>query len=156
MRLTKEMKSSIINSVMADTKKVDYVAQANKKVKDAVVAKAPKCIATAYKFDPVQFGQSHVYRDGEYIYYPMLFDGAKDIAKSDLIADILKKNQTQSNARKQARLALSALLSGCTTTDMVIAVAPELEPYVPKDAPKKHLPIATGLKDTLKAAGWPK
>lgn len=156
MRLNNELKMQILSSVMADTTKVDYLEQAQAAVKKEILATAPKVMRDAYKFDPAAFRYETVYRDDVHISYPFLFEGAKAIAKTDTITPLIKKHLMQEIARREARRSVERLLSECTTTDMVIAVAPELEKYLPKDAPKKSLPVALDLKDKLVAAGWPK
>jgi len=157
MRLTVELKKQIVNSVMADTKTVDYLGQANDLIKNLVTAAAPKIIRDAYAHNPSVFIHSSTYRDGAYINYPSLFDGAYEIASyAPDVTPLLKQHSAQKHSRKEARRALESLLAGCTTSDMLISVAPELEKYIPINTPKKSLPVATDLKDKLKAAGWPK
>ncbi|MFA6064045.1 MAG: hypothetical protein WC736_15760 [Gallionella sp.] len=157
MRLTADLKKQIVSSVMADTKKIDYLEQANALVKKKILAASPKVIRDAYAHSLAAFVHTSTYREGCYISFPALFDGARLIVTEDTeSAALLKKHSAQKRKREEATSALESLLAGCTTTDMVAAVAPELTKYLPTDAPKKSLPVATGLKDTLVAAGWPK
>lgn len=156
MRLTNSIRAEIVNSVMADTKKVDYVAQACDAVKKRIVAAAPKVIRDAYKFDSSAFRHESMYRDGVHVNFPVLFDGARVIATDAEIAPLLEAHKSQERARSEAKKAVSQLLSACATTNAVIAVAPELGKYLPTDEPKKCLPVTTGLTDKLAAAGWPK
>lgn len=157
MRLTANIKEQIIDSVMADMNKIDYLEQANALIKKGIVALAPKVICDAYKFDPSVFRHESMYRDGVHVNYPVLFTDARSItANSEEISPFIKQHEAQEQNRREARRVLESLLAGCTTSNTLIAVAPELEKYIPSEAPKKDLPVVTGLKGVLVAAGWPK
>lgn len=157
MRLTAGIKQQIIDSVMADMNKIDYLEQANALIKKGIVALAPKVIRDAYKFDPSVFRYESMYRDGVYVNYPVLFADARSMAEnSEEISPFIKQHKVQEQNRREARRILESLLAGCTTSKTLIVVAPELKKYIPSEAPKKDLPVVTGLKGVLVAAGWPK
>lgn len=157
MRLTNDIKKQIVNSVMADTKTIDYLEQANALVRKYIVDGAPDVIREAYAHSPSVFIHASVYRDCAYLNYPVLYDEARRMAAEyKEVLPLLKQHAAQEHKGKEARRALESLLASCTTSGTLLAVAPELEKYISTDMPKKCLPVATDLKDKLKAAGWPK
>jgi hypothetical protein len=157
MRLTNQLRSEILNSVMADTKRVDHMEQARKRAEAVVLFATPKVIRAAYEFDPSVFRTASAYIECAYIGYPHLVGQAVDLVKEDeKVRAAVKAHSAQKHRLDAAEKVVKEQLAACSTTEQFARLLPELAKYVPTVTPKKNLPVVTDAVSKLVAAGWPK
>lgn len=166
MRLTNEMRNKFSDKVMANIPmKSDWTEEKIRaEVEKRLMATWPKDVIEFKKKYPEQMNivshcinymPPHLTIKDRWIYATKIYGvGDKDIEQGDLIA-AFKELVAEREARKEMRSRIYEQTCGCTTTNQLEVVFPDLKGFIPKDVVTvKSLPVAAkGLVNDLVAIG---
>lgn len=164
MRLTNELRQTILRQIMLDIPKTDYEEQLKDALIERLALKLPELIQRVWGdaelrgFLKTTYCGYHLGAKKRRYYFQIPGDEsgltAEDRQLLDPIADAdLKQEKVREGLEEKIR---SALYS-CTTAKTLISRFPEFAKYTPTAAPNtENLPAPLNLIPDLVAAGWKK
>lgn len=159
-RLTKALRSAIVDRILNDLPQVDYDSQAQVLVQDDAFESMPDTIKMIYRNPDLRHWLQRSWTStswglsGCYVYSTTEY--RKSAAVKEKLDALSKLAEEQSNVRRTLRNKLTVMLDSCSTIKRAIALMPELANYFPKanEVVIDSLPATIKIADELVKAGW--
>lgn len=148
MKLTKYVRSAIVNAIMADTPTPSY-EQFKRDVQDAMFDGMSPDAQQLYAVKPDALKEHHTY------FYCLRSSLSVVCGDADIASVLIPFTQID-RERQKAECALREAVYGFNTTKQLTTAFPEFAKYVPQDPPtSKNLPALTNVVANLSKLGWP-
>ena len=148
MKLTKQLKSAIVNAIMADTPVPDY-EQFKRSVQDAMFDAMSPDVQRLYAVKPDALRETWQY------FYGLRCSVTVICGDADVQA-VLKPILAEEEQRENAKQKLVDALGGINTVKQFITAFPEFTKYAPVEHKTvKYLPALTDVVANLSKLGWP-
>lgn len=164
IRLTKQMRESIIQRIMNDVPKEDYDSKARDLLVKSVQNELPKEIqAMLGTHLECHLGSTSFSVNGEhgnriYAYIPGATDKYRvPITAVEAIKALLDKDYTQRCSRGALQNELAILFSSFSTVEKLRDKFPQFDKYLPNaEQPTFPVAVVSDVLSNLQQAGWPK
>lgn len=159
MKLTKLMRSSFVNAVMADVPQTDYQELVIKAIQKEAMANMPADVRKLWDDPDMQNWVRIEHKYNRLASVPVPSDGGFKLSQklNEEITAWIAADQEQKNTLDKLRGNTARLADSCATREALVKMLPEFEKYMPADEETacKTLPAVTNIMESFVAAGWP-